>query len=119
MEVSLRDLKGHVVVLDFWETTCAASVEKLRRLSALQNKYPELRVLGVSSEHVVRVHTFIVSNPVAYTLLRDDDDSISASYFAEASPMLVIIDKDGIVRKVEVGAGDFDVLEADLLQLMK
>ena len=46
-------------------------------------------------------------------------DSISASYFAEAPPLLVIIDKDGIVRKVEVGAGDFDVLEADLLQRVK
>ena len=118
-EVSFRDLSGHVVVLDFWETTCEGCAERLSRLSALQEKYPELRVLGVSSEHVVRVHTFIASNPVRYALLRDDEESISTSYFADAPPMLIVIDKDCIVRKVEVGACDFDALEADVLRLMK
>jgi hypothetical protein len=43
----------------------------------------------------------------------------SSSGTAEAPPMLVVIDKDGLVRKVEVGTGNFDVLEAELLQLMK
>jgi hypothetical protein len=39
----------------------------------------------------------------------DEDRSIATSYHAEP-PMLVVIDEQGVIRRIELGTGDFDTL---------
>ena len=46
-------------------------------------------------------------------------DSVAVAYFLTGLPMLVVVDKKGIVRQVELGAGNFDAVEALVVDLLK
>ncbi len=117
----LADLSGHVVIVDFWATWCGPCAMSLPHLKEWQTKYDArgLRVIGLSNEDAAEIALYGTENKVTYTLARDGDNSVGGSYFVAALPMLVIIDKTGIVRHVELGAGDFDEVERILVSLLK
>lgn len=116
---SLERLTDHVVVLDFWETGSDLCEFKMLRLGELQERHADLRVLGVAADNTAATDLERIAMRTSYPHILDHDRSIFWSYGIVEPPMLVVIDKLGIVRKVEVGIGDFGVLEAQLLQLMR
>ena len=113
------DLAGHVAVVDFWATWCGPCRQTIPKLDALHAKYPELRIVGVSSEDEDDIAKFVAKAKVTYTIARDADGHASEHYLVDAIPTLVVIDKAGVVRQVEIGAGDFDAVEAKVVELMK
>lgn len=116
---SLERLTDHVVVLDFWETGSDLCELKMLRLAELQERHADLRVLGVATDNTAALDLERVAARTSYPHILDHDRSIFWSYGIVEPPMLVVIDKLGIVRKVEVGVGDFGVLETQLLLLMR
>jgi thiol-disulfide isomerase/thioredoxin len=113
----LADLRGHVVIVDFWATWCGPCAMTIPRLKQLHAKYPDLRIVGISSEETPDILAFVSRAGMAYTIGRDADDKISALYMREGIPMFVMIDKAGVVRRVIVGA-DMDAVEDALPALM-
>jgi cytochrome c biogenesis protein CcmG/thiol:disulfide interchange protein DsbE len=116
----LADLGGHVVIVDFWATWCRPCALTMPRLDALQAKYGArgLRIVGLSSEDTDDIKQFLVDHKVGYTIARDIDARTAQDYLLQALPMLVIIDKAGIVREVRIGADDIDGLEAAIVRLL-
>ncbi|HTR51859.1 MAG TPA: TlpA disulfide reductase family protein [Kofleriaceae bacterium] len=116
----LADRAGHVVIVDFWATWCRPCVAAVAELDDLQQRYERrgLRVIGVSSEAPAEVTRFTSDHPIAYALVRDDGDQVAAAYRVGALPMLVVIDRAGIVRHVDVGSGDFTSVEAVVVDLL-
>lgn len=113
----LADLRGHVVIVDFWATWCGPCALTIPRLKELHAKYPDLRIVGISSEERGDILEFVNAAGMSYTIGRDADDKISALYMREGIPMFVMIDKRGVVRRVIVGA-DMDAVEDALPALM-
>jgi peroxiredoxin len=120
----LRDLRGQVVLLDFWAVGCPPCRVQMPRLQALQRKYASrgLRIIGVTqmdptpAEARKALHALGVS----YRVLLDPGERIDKQYQLEAHPTTVLIDRRGVVRRVESGflIGDEQKIEAALVPLL-
>lgn len=115
----LADLRGHVVILDFWATWCGPCAMTIPRLEALHEQYAQrgLRVVGLSNEDPAVIREFVANAGMTYTIGHDADDRISSAYLREGIPMFVVIDKVGIVRHVIVGA-NMPAVEAAVTALL-
>jgi thiol-disulfide isomerase/thioredoxin len=102
---SMGALRGRVVLLDFWATWCGPCRFIVPKLGALQARYGAqgLSVIGVSTEEAQDVATFAQRTAVRYPIAVDKHAETTRSYGVVSLPTLVVIDKRGIVRQVEVG----------------
>ena len=99
----LRDLRGKVVVLNFWATWCPPCVEETPSLNKLQ-KYIESRnalVLGVSvDEDPAAYEKFLKDLGVIFPTFREPTRKLALDYGTPVYPDTYIIDRHGkIVRK--------------------
>jgi thiol-disulfide isomerase/thioredoxin len=109
--VALADLKGSVVVLDFWATWCGPCVASLPHIDQLNTDLSEkgLKVFAVNQgEPKLDVKKFIVTKKLSLPVLLDSDSGVGKKYLANAIPETVIVGKDGVVKKVFVGFGGDD-----------
>lgn len=107
--VALEDLKGKVVLLDFWGTWCPPCVESVPELRNLHKKYskePSFLLIGISSDSDDEVwREFTAQNKMVWPQYRDKDRRIQRSFGVRAFPTYVLIDHEGIVRFQSVGMG--------------
>ncbi|HEY6880652.1 MAG TPA: TlpA disulfide reductase family protein [Polyangiales bacterium] len=106
--VRLSDLKGQLVVLDFWASWCEPCRQSIPILNELAKQLASanLRVYGVNSEALSPVAIDRVGQRwgIAYPVLHDANASLMAAYEVSALPTLYLIDREGIVRKTYAGA---------------
>ena len=105
-EVSLSDLRGSVVLLDFWATWCGPCRQVMPALQRLHEEYGEdgLLVYGVNSEEVTLVDEFLTQNGYTFPTLRDPRNVASMLYRVEGIPTTVLVGRDGVVIEHFVGA---------------
>jgi len=106
--VTLSDLKGQVVVLDFWATWCPPCVRSLPELDQLhqQRAGDTVRIFAVNlKENEEQVHSFLRSRGLTVPVLLDREGEVAEKFNVHAIPQTIIIGKDGEVRQVFVGAG--------------
>jgi thiol-disulfide isomerase/thioredoxin len=123
--LGLADLRGRVVVLDFWTFCCVNCLHVLEELRPLEARFPDSLVLvGVHSpkfEHeadpealVDAVERYAVHHPVL-----DDPDLLTwQAYTAKAWPTLVVIDPEGYVVASMSGEGHADGLAVLIEELI-
>jgi|SRR5688572_3811147 len=104
--VSLADLKGKVVLLDFWATWCGPCRKAMPGIQSIRDKYPaeKVAVFGISTDESEDADpgAFLKKLGFTYpTLLKGE--TISAAYKATALPTLYILDQDGAVVHAEKG----------------
>lgn len=114
----LAGLAGKVVLVDFWAVWCAPCATQVAHLNELAHQHPDLHVIGISTDAPDDIRSFANAHHVDYTLASDADGQVSAAYFASAFPTLVVIDKAGVVREVELGAGDSAKLDELIAKLL-
>ena len=106
--ISLEDLRGKVVVLDFWGTWCRPCVDSVPSLRSMHKKYskePSFVLIGISSDREDDVwREFTEKNKMVWPQFRDEDRRIHRAFGIRAFPTYIVIDHEGIVRFTSVGA---------------
>jgi thiol-disulfide isomerase/thioredoxin len=102
---SLVDLKGKVVLLQFWKTSCAHSKLAIPDLNDLHRKYGSqgLVVIGVAhSERLEDLDDVIKAREIQYSVCGDPRDATSRVYKVDTYPDYYLIDRNGRVRAADV-----------------
>ena len=106
--IALEDLKGKVVVLDFWGTWCPPCVESVPSLRSMHKKYskePSFVLIGISSDSDENVwRDFTERNKMVWPQYRDKDRRIHRAFGIRAFPTYIVIDHEGIVKYMSTGA---------------
>jgi thiol-disulfide isomerase/thioredoxin len=102
----LGDLKGRVVVLDFWATWCLACRMSAPKLSSWQAKFggQGLSVIGITDDPVAEASQGAQSFGMRYAAIGTDTSYTTQRAFGvRALPTVFVIDKRGVIRDVSVG----------------
>ena len=110
-KVSLAQLKGKVVMLNFWASWCGPCRQEMPLLDQMHKRYSSLgfTLVGVNvdanSKDAVE---WLSKTPVSFPVLFDRESKVSAMYDVKAMPSTVFIDRKGTVRALHQGykAGD-------------
>ena len=101
----LAQLRGHVVILNFWATWCPPCIEELPSLLDLQHRLPQVTVVAISQdEDPAAYRAFLAVHQVDLLTLRDPSARIPRLYGTEKIPESYVIDAQGIVRRKFVSA---------------
>ncbi|MFO7190083.1 MAG: TlpA disulfide reductase family protein [Pseudomonadota bacterium] len=104
--VSLADLQGQVVMLNFWASWCGPCRQEMPLLEQMHKRYSALgfTLLGVNVEaNTEDAERFLEATPVSFPILFDKDSKVSRLYNVSAMPSTVFIDRKGNVRHVHRG----------------
>lgn len=98
--VDLEQLKGHVVLIDFWATWCVPCVKNLPRINALQKKYANRGFTAIGVHSVMgadKLDAFLSKHEVSFPIVVDNGDT-QKSYAVASWPTYFLIGRDGKVR---------------------
>jgi peroxiredoxin/outer membrane lipoprotein-sorting protein len=118
-EVHLSDLRGKVVVLDFWATWCPVCRSNMPVIELLHRQFKNkgLVVLGINDEEPGLQSAFLSRFGYSFSSLVDPEKKIGDLYNVGGIPVAVIIDRDGKIRSHVVGDSSYEALWADLHRL--
>jgi peroxiredoxin len=109
--VSLHELRGKVVVLNFWATWCPPCVEEMPSLIAMQKQMKDrVTVLAVSTDDSDgEYRRFVEEQGLSPTLLtvRDDAKHSNRLYGSFRFPETYVIDRQGVLRRKFIGPVDW------------
>jgi peroxiredoxin len=118
-DLALKELRGQVVLLDFWGTFCEPCKKSFPKLEALEKKYAArgFRIVAISEdedEDKAKIPAFADTYGAKFALAWDADKAIARRYKPETMPSSFVIDRHGVVRFAHVGFHDGE--EAQLAQ---
>ena len=121
--VSLSDLRGKVVLVNFWATWCGPCRVEMPAMERLYRTYDrkDFEILAVSTDAQGAAVTrpFQQENHLTFPILHDADFRVGLSYGARTLPMTFMVDRQGIVRQHIFGARDWEAPEAhQLIQML-
>ena len=109
---SLEELKGKVVLVNFWATWCPSckdekmSLQKLSNMTRDKSNFVILTILF--NDATRRAFQFMKKNNLNLTLLLDSKQEVSKIYGLTGVPETYIIDKKGVLRRKIIGPTHFD-----------
>lgn len=121
-DVSIEDLKGKIVILDFFATWCGPCRKAMPILAEVAKEYADKDVVLYAvdlKEPKAKVAGFIKQMGWDINVLLDEDGAVAGAYAVRGIPQTVIIGKDGNVASVHVGMQPKRVLTEELDGLIK
>jgi cytochrome c biogenesis protein CcdA/thiol-disulfide isomerase/thioredoxin len=124
--LTLEQLKGKVVVIDFWTYSCINCIRTLPYLNAWHETYSDdgLVLIGVHApefafEHLLaNVQQAVAEYGIAYPVALDNDFATWKAYSNRYWPAKYFIDREGKVRHAHFGEGDYEESEAVIRELL-
>ncbi|HZO31042.1 MAG TPA: TlpA disulfide reductase family protein, partial [Chloroflexota bacterium] len=120
-EMDLGGFRGRVILLNFWATWCEPCKAEMPVFERAQQQYRDrgLVVLGVDfQERDEEITAFLSQVGVTFPSLVDRTGEVTRQWRATGLPTTFLIDRQGIIRDVRVGAFTETMLEERLAKLM-
>ncbi|HEY1187461.1 MAG TPA: thioredoxin-like domain-containing protein [Gemmata sp.] len=120
-----KDLKGKIVILDFWTLCCINCIHIMPDLAKLEKKYPnELVVIGVHSpkfeneKETASIRKAVLRYQIEHPVVNDADHKIWDKYEVDAWPTMVVIDPEGNLVGYTSGEGNYELLDVVIKKLI-
>ena len=108
--IRLADLKGKVVVVNFWATWCGPCVAEMPAMQQLRDKIGSARfdVLAVNyREGTPRINEFLKKRPLQLPIVRDADGAARTAWGVKVFPTSFVVDAEGRIRYSVQGDADW------------
>ncbi len=118
--VKLSELRGNVVMINFWASWCGPCRQEMPLLDKFYDKYKDLGfvLLGVNvEEDSSKAAGYLKEVPVSFPILYDNTNKVSKMYDVDAMPSTVLVDREGNLRFLHRGYKPGD--ENEYKRLMK
>lgn len=106
-EVTLSDLRGKIVIVNFWATTCSPCVAEMPHIQAVFDDWSdeELVVLAINmGQSAGTVRSFMNNEGFTFPVLLDSGDVVANDYDVRTIPRTFFIDADGVIRTIQFGS---------------
>ncbi|MGL6097793.1 MAG: thioredoxin-like domain-containing protein [Fimbriiglobus sp.] len=124
--IKMKDLKGKIVLLDFWTLCCINCIHVMPDLAKLEKKYPDqLVVIGVHSakfeneKDTKSIRKAVLRYELAHPVVNDADHKIWDRFGVQSWPTMVMIDPEGKVLGAISGEGNFETLDRVIGKLVE
>ncbi|MDE0107597.1 MAG: thioredoxin-like domain-containing protein [Bryobacterales bacterium] len=124
--LSIKELRGKIVLLDFWTYCCINCMHVLEDLKRLERKYrEELVVIGVHSakfdaeKHTDRIREAILRYGIDHPVVNDAEMRVWQEYAVRAWPSFILIDPLGKVFGTHSGEQVFDLFDKVISQMVR
>jgi thiol-disulfide isomerase/thioredoxin len=108
--LSLSDLRGYVVIVDFWASWCTPCRHSLPLLSLLESGEKKVKVIAISvDDDRENAVDFLKRLRVKLIALHDEEKHVAEEYSIPMMPSALILDKKGIVQFVHAGYTESDM----------
>jgi peroxiredoxin len=121
--VSLSDLKGSVVYVDFWATWCPPCRESFPWMESMHQRYQDLglQIVAISLDQKSDlIKSFLKSHNASFTILHDSEGGTAEAFEVKGMPSSYLVDRKGNIRMRHAGFNDDDKaeLESKIKQLL-
>ena len=124
--ISLKDLKGKVVLVDFWTYSCINCIRTIPYLVDWNEKYADkgLVIVGVHSpefefeKNIDNVKAAVKKYGIKYPVLQDNDKGTWDAYQNRYWPRKYLIDNEGYIRYDHIGEGGYAEIEKVIQSLL-
>lgn len=118
------DLKGKIVLVDFWASWCAPCKEALPHYNKIYDKYKDQGVvfLGINEDDDNKERdSFLKEHPASFPIYADEDKKMAKKFKIAALPTLFIFDRDLKLVSISRGFNEKEVspLEKTIQDLLK
>lgn len=124
--ITADDLKGRIILLDFWTFCCINCIHVIPDLQYLEHKFGDkIAVIGVHSakfqneKDSENIRSAILRYGIEHPVVNDADFKIWQGFGVRAWPTFVLINPDGIIEEVYSGEGNRNQVEDDINSLLK
>jgi thiol-disulfide isomerase/thioredoxin len=124
--LTIAGLKGKVVLVDFWTYTCINCIRTLPHVTKWYDTYKDkgFIVLGIHTpefefeKEKSNVEAAIKQYSIQYPVAQDNNYLTWNNFANQYWPAEYLIDKDGVVRRVHFGEGEYDIMEDAIRTLL-
>ena len=106
---NLKDLKGKVVLLNFWATWCPPCRKEMPDLEMLYRRFGAqgLIIIGIDDEETETVKPFIAQQGITYPVLLDPGRKVNTLFQIEGIPKTFVYDRDGkiVAQSIDMRTG--------------
>lgn len=125
--LTISELRGKVVLIDFWTYTCINCIRTLPHVTGWYNKYKDqgFVVVGVHTpefefeKDTKNVENAIKQYKINYPIAQDNDYATWNAYSNQYWPAKYLIDANGIVRYIHFGEGKYEETEKIIQDLLR
>lgn len=108
---SLSDLRGKVVIIDFWASWCHVCTAELKDFVRARETYGnEVEVVTISDERPDVAQRYLQASDIVLPLVEDLDRAVFHTYSVSAIPVTLVLSPTGDVTYVSVGGLTWDEL---------